>query len=38
VVVPAWARIGVDTDADREHYHVSAGGVAVLGKGARAVV
>ena len=37
VVVPAWARIGVDTDADRERYHVSAGGVAVLGKGARAL-
>ncbi len=38
VVVPAWARIGVDSAADREHYHVSAGGVTVLGKGARAVV
>src|SRR3954462_4210793 len=38
VVVPPWARIGVDTAADREHYHVSAGGVTVLGKGARAIV
>jgi glucose-1-phosphate adenylyltransferase len=37
VVVPPWARIGVDLDADREHYHVSAGGVTVLGKGVRAV-
>jgi glucose-1-phosphate adenylyltransferase len=36
VVVPPWARIGVDHAADREHYHVSAGGVTVLGKGARA--
>ena len=38
VVVPPWARIGVDLDADRERYHVSAGGVTVLGKGARALV
>jgi glucose-1-phosphate adenylyltransferase len=38
VVVPAWARIGVDAVSDKEHYHVSAGGVTVLGKGARAVV
>ena len=38
VVVPAWARIGVDHAADHEHYHVSGGGVTVLGKGARAVV
>jgi glucose-1-phosphate adenylyltransferase len=36
--VPAWARIGVDRAADGERYHVSAGGVTVLGKGARAVV
>ena len=36
VVVPARARIGVDLAADRERYHVSAGGVTVLGKGARA--
>jgi glucose-1-phosphate adenylyltransferase len=38
VVVPAWARIGVDHDFDKQHYDVSAGGVAVLGKGARAIV
>ena len=38
VFVPPWARIGVDLDADRERYHVSAGGVTVLGKGARAIV
>jgi glucose-1-phosphate adenylyltransferase len=36
VVVPPGAKIGVDADADRERYHVSAGGVTVLGKGARA--
>jgi len=38
VVVPAWARIGVDHDFDKQHYDVSAGGVVVLGKGARAIV
>ncbi|WP_448613953.1 glucose-1-phosphate adenylyltransferase [Modestobacter sp. URMC 112] len=38
VVVPPWARIGVDLESDRERYHVSAGGVAVLGKGTRAIV
>ena len=38
VVVPPWARIGVDHAADRERYHVSDGGVTVLGKGARAIV
>ncbi|MGY2127510.1 glucose-1-phosphate adenylyltransferase [Blastococcus sp. SYSU DS0617] len=38
VVVPPGARIGVDLDLDRERYHVSAGGVTVLGKGARAVL
>jgi glucose-1-phosphate adenylyltransferase len=38
VHVPSWARIGVDHDRDKELYHVSAGGVTVLGKGARAVV
>jgi glucose-1-phosphate adenylyltransferase len=38
VVVPPWARIGVDAAADRQHYHVSEGGVTVLGKGARAIV
>jgi glucose-1-phosphate adenylyltransferase len=37
-VVPPWARIGVDHSADRERYHVSEGGVVVLGKGARAMV
>ncbi|NEK95043.1 glucose-1-phosphate adenylyltransferase, partial [Modestobacter muralis] len=37
VVVPPGARIGVDLDHDRERYHVSAGGVTVLGKGARAI-
>jgi glucose-1-phosphate adenylyltransferase len=38
VHVPPWARIGVDHEADKERYHVSAGGVTVLGKGARAVI
>ena len=38
VVVPPWARIGVDSSSDKEHYHVSAGGVTVLGKGVRAFV
>jgi glucose-1-phosphate adenylyltransferase len=38
VVVPPWARIGVDHAADKDRYHVSAGGVTVLGKGARAIV
>ena len=38
VVVPPFARIGVDHEADRSRYHVSAGGVTVLGKGARAIV
>jgi glucose-1-phosphate adenylyltransferase len=37
-VVPAWARVGVDSAADKERYDVSAGGVTVLGKGARAIV
>ncbi len=37
VVVPPWARIGVEHGADRERYHVSEGGVVVLGKGARAI-
>jgi glucose-1-phosphate adenylyltransferase len=36
VVVPDWTRIGVDLAADRERYHVSSGGVTVLGKGVRA--
>lgn len=38
VFVPPWARVGVDHARDKELYHVSAGGVTVLGKGARAVV
>jgi glucose-1-phosphate adenylyltransferase len=38
VFVPPWARIGVDHARDAELYHVSAGGVTVLGKGARAVI
>ena len=38
VVVPPWARIGVDLESDRQRYHVSAGGVTVLGKGTRAIV
>jgi glucose-1-phosphate adenylyltransferase len=38
VVVPPGARIGVDPELDRERYDVSAGGVTVLGKGARALL
>jgi glucose-1-phosphate adenylyltransferase len=38
VVVPPWARIGVDLVGDADRYHVSAGGVTVLGKGTRAFV
>ncbi len=37
VIVPPGARIGVDPELDRQRYDVSAGGVTVLGKGARAV-
>ena len=33
-VVPDGAHIGVDPDLDRQRYHVSDGGVVVLGKGA----
>jgi glucose-1-phosphate adenylyltransferase len=36
VVVAPGAHIGVDLDHDRDHYHVSEGGVVVLGKAARA--
>jgi glucose-1-phosphate adenylyltransferase len=32
VVVPEGAHIGVDTDLDKSRYHVSAGGIVVLGK------
>lgn len=37
VVVPASAHIGVDLGRDRAAYHVSEGGIVVLGKGATAV-
>ncbi len=37
VIVPPGARIGVDLELDRQRYDVSAGGVTVLGKGARAL-
>jgi glucose-1-phosphate adenylyltransferase len=37
VVVPAGAHIGVDLARDRGHYHVSEGGIVVLGKGERAI-
>jgi glucose-1-phosphate adenylyltransferase len=33
VVVPEGAHIGVDPDADKARYHVSEGGITVLGKG-----
>jgi glucose-1-phosphate adenylyltransferase len=33
VVVPAGANIGVDSELDKQRYHVSEGGVTVLGKG-----
>ena len=33
MVVPAGAHIGVDPEMDRQRYHVSDGGVVVLGKG-----
>ncbi|WP_410586559.1 glucose-1-phosphate adenylyltransferase [Amycolatopsis sp. lyj-23] len=37
VVVPPGAHIGVDLARDRGHYHVSEGGIVVLGKGERAI-
>ncbi|MEU4668084.1 glucose-1-phosphate adenylyltransferase [Amycolatopsis sp. NPDC023774] len=37
VVVPPGAHIGVDLARDREHYHVSSGGIVVLGKGESAI-
>jgi glucose-1-phosphate adenylyltransferase len=37
VVVPPGAHIGVDLARDRQHYHVSQGGIVVLGKGERAI-
>ena len=38
VVVPPGAQIGVDPQRDRERYHVSASGITILGKGARAIL
>jgi len=38
VVVPPDAHIGVNLAADRERYHVTASGVVVLGKGAKALL
>jgi glucose-1-phosphate adenylyltransferase len=37
VIVPPGAHIGVDMARDRHHYHVSDGGIVVLGKGAHAI-
>jgi glucose-1-phosphate adenylyltransferase len=37
VVVPEGAHIGVDTDLDRSRYHVSGGGIVVLGKSQHAL-
>jgi glucose-1-phosphate adenylyltransferase len=36
VVVAPGAHVGVDAEADRQRFHISAGGVVVLGKGERA--
>ena len=33
VQIAAGARIGVDAEADRERFHVSPGGIVVIGKG-----
>ncbi len=38
VVVPPDAHLGVNLAADRERYHVTASGVVVLGKGAKALL
>jgi glucose-1-phosphate adenylyltransferase len=37
VVVPEGAHIGVEPELDRQRYHVSGGGVTVLGKGETAL-
>jgi glucose-1-phosphate adenylyltransferase len=37
VVVGDGAHLGVDLPHDREHYHVSEGGIVVLGKGQKVV-
>ena len=37
VVVPAGAHIGVEPELDKQRYHVSEGGITVLGKGALAL-
>ncbi len=38
VVVPDGAHIGVEPDIDKQRYHVSESGIAVLGKGQRALL
>jgi glucose-1-phosphate adenylyltransferase len=35
VIVPDGAQIGVDLEADAQHYTISEGGIVVLGKGQR---
>ena len=37
VVVPDGAQIGVEPELDKQRYHVSEGGVTVLGKGTLAL-